>query len=316
MYNLAALDTTALILSDDAEIVQRIRAGDTNIAERLVAKYQRALVGFLLGRAAMPREDAEDMAQNIWLRAIPDLSRPVADGGYDAQRGSFYTFLIHRYAKFSVMQFIEAKRRKPQYSFSADDDDLSAADLPSGDDDPEQYMLLREELEERHAALCQCFRMTFLYGGYPHQVLAFGYSKLIYGQLTQREREPVRKDVRRRREVEGDPKRLDAEHGSDTLDFVEQEFWNAFKRISNLNETTLQAIDLAMQPTRDRLKLTVAEMSRGNKAFLEHHSHLAEQRVGQTTVRDYYGARGLNAITDWCDKVQNRVRERLGLARK
>jgi DNA-directed RNA polymerase specialized sigma24 family protein len=315
-----SLNTSELrepVATEDAEIVRRFRTGQNDDASALYAKYHRALTGYLLGRAAMAREDAEDIAQDIWLRALPDLVRPVSEGGYDPERGSFYTFLVHRYAKFAALQFVEAKRRRAELSLAGDGEgeDAGIATQLASDDDPELVQILREELEERQAALCQCFRLTFLYGGFPHQVLAFGYSKLIYGQTTQRDRDVLLLEKRRRREVEGDPKRLDAEHGSDPLHAVEAKFWDAFKRVSNLDDLTLRKLEACLDPMRQRLELTVAEMSQGNKIFLDHHAQLAGQKVGATAVRDYYGTRGLNAITDWCDKVQNRVRDRLGIGR-
>lgn len=316
--SLKTAEAIAIAHLDDNEIITRIRSGETQWSNQLVQKYARALLGFLLGRAAMSREDAEDMAQDIWARALSDLHTTPDAGGYDPQRGSFYTYLIHRYAKFHVLQYLEAKRRRVALSYSATEDGSDPADQPflADDNDPETLQLRREDMEERHDALCRCFRMTFLFGGYPHQVLAFAYSKLVYGKSTQRESDAGLLDHRRKREVEGDPKRLDAEHGSEPLHKLFTHFWEAFQRISGMDSAQLQKFQAYLEPTRERMQLTVAAMSQGNKVFLDHHAHLADRVVGETNVRDYYGTRGLNAIPDWCDKVQNRVRERLGISRK
>jgi len=56
---------------DDSALVLAARAGDRTAFGGLYAKYARMVHGILLAR--VPREDAEDLVQDVFLRALPRL---------------------------------------------------------------------------------------------------------------------------------------------------------------------------------------------------------------------------------------------------
>ncbi len=303
---------------EEKDIVDAARTGSESALNQLARRYHKPLVGFVLSRIGCSREDAEDIAQDVWLKVFSDLHKSPAEGGYDAGKGAFYTFIINRYAKFHLLQYIERTRRRGTEAFGGDEDDSSHIDPQIADDQPtiDVVMVDEEDNALRASAIEECFRLTFRYGGYPHQVLAFGYSKLVYGQSTQREASgPVKRMPKRKREIEGDPKRVDNEHGGNPLTLVASSFWSDYSQVSGLDDSTLARMHTYLEPTRQRLILQLAELARDNKAFRDHHGALLRQVVGETHIRDYYGSRGLNAIADWCDKVQNRIREKLGIGR-
>ncbi|MBI5058190.1 hypothetical protein HZB60_00235 [candidate division KSB1 bacterium] len=304
-------------LDEDLRDLTELRAGSQGAANRLINRYQKPLTGFVLGHCTCARDQAADLVQEIWIRTLPELTKPADAGGYDPAKGSFYTFLINRHARYLVLQFIDRTRRRPESVVASADDGAveSRSALTDEQDNAESLLIKREELRRRHDLLTECFRLTFLHGGYPHQVLAFGFSKLILGQSTRRDSVNSAAGAKRRREIEGDPQRLDTERGGEDLKQLADAFWECFQRGSGLDQPALDRLAQAMQPTRNSLPLTVEQMAVGNRLFLDHHAAIAGRIVGQTALRDYYGARGLNAIADWCDKVQNRVRDRLGVGR-
>ena len=60
--------------TDDSHYLARYREGDVAALEALVEKYRRPLFGFIL-RMTEGRDEAEDIFQETWIRAIRNLQR-------------------------------------------------------------------------------------------------------------------------------------------------------------------------------------------------------------------------------------------------
>ncbi|MDB5869402.1 MAG: hypothetical protein JWP96_1734 [Polaromonas sp.] len=80
-------------------LLRRIAAGDRQAFAELVTLYQRPLFGFL-GRMGLGQAQAEDVAQETFLRAWTHLHR------FDAERAQFGTWLftIARNQAFNALQ--------------------------------------------------------------------------------------------------------------------------------------------------------------------------------------------------------------------
>jgi RNA polymerase sigma-70 factor (ECF subfamily) len=59
---------------DDAKLLAEYHAGDTEALGQLVGKYKRPLFGFIL-RFSEGREDADEIFQEVWVRAIKNMNR-------------------------------------------------------------------------------------------------------------------------------------------------------------------------------------------------------------------------------------------------
>ncbi|MGE4489837.1 MAG: sigma-70 family RNA polymerase sigma factor [Kiritimatiellales bacterium] len=59
---------------DDAKLLAAYRRGDTDALGQLVEKYKRPLFGFIL-RFSEGREDADEVFQEVWVRAIKNMNR-------------------------------------------------------------------------------------------------------------------------------------------------------------------------------------------------------------------------------------------------
>jgi RNA polymerase sigma-70 factor, ECF subfamily len=57
---------------EDAELLAAYRSGETEALGKLVEKYRRPLFGFIL-RFSGGREDAEEVFQEVWVRAIRNM---------------------------------------------------------------------------------------------------------------------------------------------------------------------------------------------------------------------------------------------------
>lgn len=58
----------------DTQLLALYRDGDVQALERLVLKYRRTLFGFILGMLTR-QEDAEEVFQEVWLKAIRHMDR-------------------------------------------------------------------------------------------------------------------------------------------------------------------------------------------------------------------------------------------------
>ncbi|MEI7851584.1 MAG: sigma-70 family RNA polymerase sigma factor [Kiritimatiellales bacterium] len=59
---------------DDAKLLAAYREGDSEALGVLVEKYKRPLFGFIL-RFSEGREDADEVFQEVWVRAIKNMNR-------------------------------------------------------------------------------------------------------------------------------------------------------------------------------------------------------------------------------------------------
>lgn len=63
-----------LMDEDDAALLSAYRNGDAEALGRLVEKYKRPLFSFIL-RFSAGREEADDLFQEVWVRAIHNMNR-------------------------------------------------------------------------------------------------------------------------------------------------------------------------------------------------------------------------------------------------
>jgi len=59
---------------EDEKLLADYRAGNTEVLGQLVEKYRRPLFGFIL-RFSGGREDADEIFQEVWVRAIKNMNR-------------------------------------------------------------------------------------------------------------------------------------------------------------------------------------------------------------------------------------------------
>jgi RNA polymerase sigma-70 factor (ECF subfamily) len=90
---------------DDAELLSAYRNGDAEALGELVEKYKRPLFSFIL-RFSDGREDADEVFQEVWVRAIKNMNR------YRQKNLLSWLFRIAH-----NLMIDRARRRKPVLSF-------------------------------------------------------------------------------------------------------------------------------------------------------------------------------------------------------
>ena len=131
----------------DAELVRRARRGDVAAYDRLVEIYQTRVYGLIYNMTGN-REDAEDLTQDVFIRAYKAL--PKFSG-----RSSFYTW-IYRIAVNRTINFLKQRNRVKRLSL--DDVDLGLERDPayveiSGRNSPARDLSITELQERLNKAL-------------------------------------------------------------------------------------------------------------------------------------------------------------------
>jgi RNA polymerase sigma-70 factor (ECF subfamily) len=97
----------------DAELVQRVQAGDKGAFDVLVQKYQHKVVN-LVGRFVSDHAECQDIAQDAFIKAY----RAINSFRGDSQ---FYTWL-YRIAANTAKNYLASRARKsPGYTVDVDD---------------------------------------------------------------------------------------------------------------------------------------------------------------------------------------------------
>ncbi len=102
----------------DPELVERGRSGDRRALQILVERYQRRVLGVVVGMVRNP-EDAREIVQEAFVRAFRGLERFKGDS-------SFYTWLY----RIAVNLAIDAQRKDGKRTHVEFDESQPPADAP------------------------------------------------------------------------------------------------------------------------------------------------------------------------------------------
>jgi RNA polymerase sigma-70 factor (ECF subfamily) len=145
----------------DAALIARVLAGDDrNAFGELVRRYQSQVRGLLMKLTAGDKSEADDLAQETFIRAYRHLGKFRAEA-------SFATWL-HRIA---YTRFLESKRRSDLVEYQEDIDETAAAQPYSAS----APLLARIDVEKAMAGLKPMERAALMlsYGhGAPHEEIA------------------------------------------------------------------------------------------------------------------------------------------------
>ena len=100
----------------DSELVDRVRSRDRDAARELVERYQRRVLGVVIGMVRNP-DDAREVVQETFVRAFRNIDGFKGDS-------SFYTWLY----RIAVNQAIDLRRRESKRSTVEFDEGISVED--------------------------------------------------------------------------------------------------------------------------------------------------------------------------------------------
>lgn len=103
----------------DLDLVHRSQAGDTAAYEVLVRRYHSRIYGLTYSMTSS-REDAEDLAQEVFVKAWKAL-------GHFREQAGFYTW-IYRIALNRTINFRKRRNRRQTVTFDEFDPDIKTAE--------------------------------------------------------------------------------------------------------------------------------------------------------------------------------------------
>jgi len=132
----------------DAQLVERVQAGDKQAFNLLVSKYHRKVIR-LLSRLIRDPVEIEDVAQEAFIKAYRALPQFRGDS-------AFYTWL-YRIAVNTAKNYLATQSRRPQTvsEFQSGDDGefFDAGDVVEDNNTPESALQAREVAETVNRAI-------------------------------------------------------------------------------------------------------------------------------------------------------------------
>jgi DNA-directed RNA polymerase specialized sigma24 family protein len=272
-------------MENDLTLVEKIGKGDPHAWDQLYSRYRQQVRGFLRARGCRG-EDCEDVEQETWI----DIFQRV--GEYDANRSSVANFIrfrawvqwkrhLARQGRRSEWESLD--REYPEWN---DSDRESSQDileaLPDTDPSPEWWV-------QRNAEYEALFKATFRGGGYPHQLIAFGYNKLVDGWT---------------------PIRITEELSERWLETLGQELEQEIIHTSSLPEALIRD---SLRPLHEQMPNRLDEVL-SDPASRQAYAPLLAMKTGETVLQQYYGKDPARSIADWTFKVKQRVLRELALS--
>lgn len=141
--------SASLVLTGDldAQLMLRVRLGDSSCFNLLLERHRTPVVHFLY-RMVQNRAVAEDLAQEAFLRVYRSRA------GYEAS-AKFTTWLFRIAANLAFNWIRDEKSRRPQRSIEAGDDSAAARQIGDGRPSVERVLVDEVKLQEVRAAIAQ-----------------------------------------------------------------------------------------------------------------------------------------------------------------
>jgi hypothetical protein len=195
--------------------VAAARGGDESAYAWLQERFHRPLVGLVVLKTGWEHRHADQAVRANWVERRLDILRPPEAGGYDPEGSLLFHSYVWKHCVAWSALYEEGDRRPPPVSLTtAEGEEWELPDeaQPSPDAAEIERERARTFSEAMHLLLDWLFRPET---GYPHQQLAFGFAKLLYGKPSPRG-------------LEGDPGRTVSAHGSTRLAKLAEEFRRAY----------------------------------------------------------------------------------------
>jgi hypothetical protein len=285
--------------------------GDRAAFASLYSAFNGAVIGSILRKLTwIGRDEAKEIAQKVWIETWEKIRMPSESGGFDNSKGRFFTWLYSYIIKFAILDHGAARSTEIPLSHLSRSEDEEGEDRmscmadPDTENSPDIVLEKKEELRKQaeklrriYLAYGELLRWLFLCGGYPHQQLAYAFSKLIFGHESNRG-------------IEGSPQRLRTEYAEIPLVSLQRVFWESYSKESRIPGDILNTCKCHMHPLDKRLTLSVKELTRLDHASNNQFAPFLNSMVAETFFKQYWENHRsgfISAVPDWCYKVKQRL---------
>jgi DNA-directed RNA polymerase specialized sigma24 family protein len=272
---------------DDTKLIERAKRGDRAAFDMLYARHERRVRGFIRARAAKDTNTQEEIAHLTWLTAWQKLPT------YEPHRSSFPTFVKY-WASLVLLRYYEAQglQRKVEVLFSEfitrfpglaeEESVVPFLQLPALVERPlEEILLLAEDEGILTTAYEDLLRLAFSDSSPPHQLIAFGFAKLLAWP----------------------PRKIVAELSDVRLKALAARLEREYVHTAQLPQDRVRPYFRQLQEVLNRPFRYAAKDPRTRNLY----AHLLQRIVGETTLQEYYvgqtNEQRAADITKWWDAV-------------
>jgi hypothetical protein len=280
-----------------AALIRAAHEGDEAAYGRLHAAFVMALAGSIRRATGYSSEQALAWADETWQKNRTLILRLPEEGGYTSAMGAFHRYVLKHCSGWSAARSEENLVNRHEVLWPRTEDG-ELMDLP----DPNALAA--------HQLVIRCRQFALLLQivfhpkvGYPHQQLAFVLSRYVYGRTTPRG-------------LDGDPAIVKERHADMPLHDLAELVVAEYRALAFPESPFGGQPCPCFAGLYARLDLTVGELMRSDGPSLKQFVHLAQRRVGQTLLRDYFVGTGDGAeamISLWTSRVSQRIRKLLQL---
>lgn len=147
----------------DWSLVERIKTGDDQAFGTIMARYKRPIFCFVY-RMIGDTEDAEDVAQDVFVRAYQSIRKPA----FRQMKAEFSTWLF-QVARNATLDCLRRRKRHPvEFLAAMDDNGESIADDGRTAHEESTAKEIGEQIAEAVACLPEDQRIVFILLEYEH----------------------------------------------------------------------------------------------------------------------------------------------------
>jgi len=264
---------------DEKKLIDLAKTGDREAFEELRRRHEKKVYGYIRSRVKIDA-DAKDVAQNTWK----EIWRKIATYDGDRAGNKFIPFVFYR-AKIKIVDHQTQVRTRRTEPLS----DLARQTSDSARKETEEEVADRlgrleidptESAVERAEAYDQMIRLAFHGSSPPHQLIAYGFCKLLEWKPSEVVSElsdlPLREAARR----------LEADYAS----------------ASTITRGRVASWFTSMHQSMDKKFSQVVI----DQKTLETYPGLLDRVVGDTKLSDYYLTEASANVAHWWEAVRRR----------
>lgn len=263
-------------------LIHKVQKEDQQAFETLFNKYKDRLYGFIRYKC-LNDQDADDIAQNVWIQIFEKIKT------YNIAYSKFYNFLSFR-AVYEILKFYKNNYVKLFVLFSR-----LMKRFPELEDEKELLDLLAksqtiqtsfDHLTIKADIYEELLTITFRSNSPPHQIIVFGFSKLL----------------------EWKPQDIVRELSEEQLKNLAGKLEEDYLLITELASDVVKS---CFQPLHRKMKQKLNEVLEDSKTAAIYAS-LLDRQIGMTRLAEYYTTKAPEEnISQWWYAVVRRIKSQI-----
>lgn len=254
-----------------SDLIIEASKGNKEAYEKLCQQYKRTIKGHISSRCFYRDDAIAAIEQDTWVAVWEKIST------YKPEKASFYTFVCF-WADIMVRRYFSKRKEIPISALIPQDSEVSAEEIMDN-----LFFETQVFPYEEFLAKCEQFlKLTFSQGGPPHQLISFGFNKLLCGW---------------------GPSEIVEKLSPVLLEKLTDHLIAGYKEESSLADYIIKD---CFNPLKEKMTEKVKDVLE-DEISRDTYVKLLENKVADTALENYYGKDPEHNISDWSNKVSKRV---------